>query len=127
MLALLGIIQHLPNAALGFFGFVQKYFIAALIAGVLLLGATAATYRANYLVAQQQRQTAEARLQETIASLDSLRRSHAAQIEALTQAAAAAAQHTDQRRTSRERVLNAKPPEDGPVSPVLRCAVTGVC
>lgn len=104
----------------------QKYFIAALVALVLLLGGTSLIYRANYHTAQIEQAVAEANLRETTASLARMEQAHAAQIEALFRADAEIQRLSELRRTARERIINAPASQDGPVSHLLRDTINGV-
>lgn len=108
-------------------GGAQKYFIAGLLALLLLTSAAMLVYRASYHAEHAARTAAEQTLREAHDTIEAMRRTHAAQVEALTRAEAEARRLSEQRRTSRERVLNAPSTQDGPVSPLLRCAVAGLC
>ena len=108
-------------------GGVQKYFMAGLLALLLLTSAATLSYRAFYQADYAARTAAERTLREAHETIDAMRRTHEAQVQALMRAEAEARRLAEQRRTSRERVLNAPPTQDGTVSPVLLCAVAGVC
>jgi hypothetical protein len=110
-----------------FVGGIQKYFMAGLLALLLLTSATTLSYRAFYQAERTARTAAEQTLREAHDTIEAMRRTHEAQVQALMRADAEAQRLAEQRRTARERVLNAPSTQDGPVSPVLRCAVAGVC
>lgn len=105
---------------------IQKYFIAALVAGILVASAAALSYRSGYHGERQRRIDTEASLQRTVASLEEVTRSNQASLEAVTRATALARSLVEQRTTLRERTLTAPNDQDGPVAPVLRDAVNGV-
>lgn len=108
-------------------GGVQKYFMVGLVAFALLATSASLYYRASYRAQYAERVAVEKRLTETVAAFNEAKRLHENQVASLARAEAAARALAEDRRTSRERILNAPQTQNGPVSPVLRCAVTGVC
>jgi hypothetical protein len=110
-----------------FVGGVQKYFMAGLLALLLLTGVTALSYRAFYQAERAARTAAEQTLSEAHNTIEAMRRTHEAQVQALMRAETEAQRLAEQRRTARERVLNAPSTQDGDIAPVLRCAVAGLC
>lgn len=101
----------------------QKYFIPALLVLLAVASATALTYRANYIVENQQRLAVEESLKRTVEAFDQYTKTSKANLAAATRATAVARAMSDDRRSQREQVLRAPSEEDGPVAPVLRNAL----
>lgn len=106
---------------------IQKYFTVGLVVTCLLLGSLAWGYRSSARMEAAQRATIEIALRETTTAYAELQQTHAKQLEALFRADAAITLLRDQHRSARESILNAPQDQDAPVSPILRCTITGVC